>query len=488
MIDFCDLKKSTLVKFTRVCTNVFVACVISCVTVFDAGAQQEVPPDFELPNIMELDPRAALSNIDDSEFVSLSNFEGFNPDHPTIIKVLFRLANLQPQIMESFAQPIDQTTISQLLEDPETFRTQVFSIKGNIKSIERHQMLPRTAEGFGFDHYYIYTLAIPSGENAKVVSQHKPASWQLGSGYDFPVSMNAYFLQVCNQRPNHELIFAADRIRWYPTEPNAELNIGNGQLILAAMNCDVADFDLVRSRHDLPIGDADGQVMLDWLAACTDLSPELVKQIQWKSLDLVDVLSNPTKRTGEAVELRGLARRISRVDSTDEEGNDLVYYQIDMFFNLDELEIDYTGRTRHTRKFRNSFPVTVCTKRLPEGVEPGTNLKIPLEIRGFYFKLWSFQTDQTKEISEENRQTNPLFVAASVSIDESAGSSWPISAFNFTVMGAALLLCGGMAVWHHLGRYRSALPQRKSGAVEAEQDVDLTALEAADRNEQANTT
>ena len=447
-----------------------------------ASAQdnEDVPADFILPSIFELDSRMALSNVDDSEFISLSNFEGFNADHPTIVKVLFRLANIQAQVMESFAQPIGKDTIEQMIDEPEEYRIKVFEFDGIVNQVEKHELLPRTAEGFGFDHYYIYSMTTSSGENVKVLSQHKPRPWPLGGNLKLSARVTAYFLQVCNQRPNQQMVFAADRLQWFPNEPNEQFNIGDGQLVLSAMNCDIADFDFVRAQHDMAIGGADGRVLSNWLQACGKLDPELAARVNWRKLDLVDLLSNPTKRTGEAVSVRGLARRISRVETTDQAGNKLVYYQIDMFYDLNDLEIDYTNRSRNTRKFRNSFPITVCTTRLPAGVEPGPDLKIPLEIRGFFFKLWSFQTDQTKEISEENRQTNPLFVATIVEIDESVASgAWPIKAYSFVVLFGVLLICGGMIAWHHLGKYRSSLTplkSRKNAEGQSEEKVDFSAL------------
>jgi hypothetical protein len=456
-----------------------------------AIAQDQMLPEFELPNILELDARSALSNIDDSEFTSLYNFESWNPDHPTILKILFRLANIQQHLMESFAKELDEKATNDILKQPDEYRAKVFRIEGVVTSIEEHSLLPRSAEGFGFDQYYIYQVDLGFGQSVKLLSTHKPRAWSPGKGARYPVVANAYFLHIVNMPPENQFVFASGHLQWYPTQADPKLNIGNGQLILSAMNIDIAKFDDIQMAHDQPIGAVDGAAMQEWIEAAGALKQSVVDQIDWEPVDLVDVLAHPTERTGDALVIRGIVRRISRVESQTDDGGKTYYYQLDMFYDLDDIQIEYSDRNQQTRKFKNSFPITVCTKRLPAGIEPGTDLKIPLVVRGFFFKLWSFQSEATKAISQQKRQTSPLFVAADVRVDSNAGgSAWLLSTFSFGVLIAALVICGGLVAWNHLGRFRPAkgIFRRKGAVQNPDEKVDLSMLDQLEMEDNASTT
>ena len=74
-------------------------------------------------------------------------------------------------------------------------------------------------------------------------------------------------------------------------------------------------------------------------------------------------------------------------------------------------------------KYANSYPVTFCVLRLPdeladtakrlaEGRGQAETINEPIEVAGFFFKLWSYRSKFTTTHDRDMRQVSPMFLAA----------------------------------------------------------------------------
>lgn len=61
------------------------------------------------------------------------------------------------------------------------------------------------------------------------------------------------------------------------------------------------------------------------------------------------------------------------------------------------------------RSYQNSFPITVAVAKLPAGLEPGSGRRSLLKVRGYFFRLWRYQSAAT--IGDRTEQIVPFIVA-----------------------------------------------------------------------------
>ena len=135
-----------------------------------------------------------------------------------------------------------------------------------------------------------------------------------------------------------------------------------------------------------------------------------------RSLDLGALLQQPHAFHGTAFTVRGTARRVTRVEIEDDEFRERFgidhYYQLDVFVPLEGQVIQFTSPDSSVERpiFENSYPVTVCTVRLPATLSVGEDQRFQVASDAFFFKLWAYRSRYVTSFDEDQLQLSPLLV------------------------------------------------------------------------------
>jgi hypothetical protein len=263
------------------------------------------------------------------------------------------------------------------------------------------------------------------------------------------------------------LYFAANRIAWYPAEPEPKQHIGPDQLALAAMGLDWGLMEQVREGNGKPISDADSEPFYQLL----EIAGRPEAESLWSKsqpIDLVRLLGKSEAHIGQIVTVRGICRRIIRVAVDDPDirarhGLDH-YYELDMFLPLGETSIrlgkDPTGEKNPV--YYNTFPATLIARELPPGIEEGENLYEQLEAPAVFFKVWMFRSSYTDTYNKF--QPAPMFITTvPKDVHELRPNHWVSNVIVGGSMGLAVLVLIGVYWWFqradkkHRASIRSAI-------------------------------
>ncbi|QDT62943.1 hypothetical protein [Calycomorphotria hydatis] len=133
----------------------------------------------------------------------------------------------------------------------------------------------------------------------------------------------------------------------------------------------------------------------------------------------VDVFQHPDAYYGRPVELTGHARRIVRYPAgTNEFGIETLY---ETWLFTDDSQ---------------NNPAVVISTSLPEGVEPGDDLQLPISMVGYFFKIYAYD-------AKDSRRIAPLFLASTITPLKTPPSDLPTN----WLAGGLLVLLAVVIVW-----------------------------------------
>lgn len=340
--------------------------------------------------------------LDEDVLVALSENDLNSPsaaDLQTIGQIASTLRRFDAGDIETWSKPFDATNAQS---------GQLYRIDGRINQIEEY----RISSG------NLYRLTIDSSSQASntlsVWVSEIPNAWL--DYVNAPVSLSAGFHGLLLAHPLDQATFASDRISWHPSDSDSGPEVRPGLIELGKLGVDVSLFG--KLDHGKKITSNDRECFYQLLAE----SEKLVSLSKTsRSFDIVRLLQHPSKESGNMYRLNGIARRVTRVPVADADIQRRFaidhYFEIDMFIPLSPiltLVDDVTGE----RTTYNDYPVTVCTRSIPNGLSVGPNISQQITIDAISFKLWAYRnellntnaTDSPKNAKRKRFQRSPLFI------------------------------------------------------------------------------
>lgn len=208
----------------------------------------------------------------------------------TLLTVLFVVPELPPLKLREWTQATRPFGVSDLERSPELFRTQVFSMSGRVRRVDRETPVAELQEQFEIEAYYRCQVTLEDGASATVYARTVPAAWLQNERpqgetdedrLDERVSFQGVFLKNAGDAGGPAMpVFVASRLAWHP------------DTFLGDLGVDVGLLDAVRfsGRITAPEGEAFHQLM----AAMQRTSVAEVQRAAEAAFDLPGV-----KPTGE---------------------------------------------------------------------------------------------------------------------------------------------------------------------------------------------
>lgn len=244
---------------------------------------------------------------------------------------------------------------------------------------------------------------------------------------------------------------------------------------------DLTWLDRARLRQNASLSYADRESFYSLLRIAKEFrkpaDTDKLGPVTWAKLSETDLLTSAqAKWIGRAIEVKGRIARITRLAIDSQESQEMAgakfYYELDGFIRMEGKRIviappkDVEQNSEDVRTqdlvYENEFPFTVVTLDLPEfltkglvdrdGVEHQSwELQRWVDVRGIYFRNWSYRSDFVSRENSRERQMAPLIVAAEllptefeypINTSPSQYLSWGIvvAILFLTIVGARFLL------------------------------------------------
>lgn len=422
--------------------------------------------------------------------ISAENLNTFKNNSPMtedefslLRKILFHCPRIDIVDIERWSK--NQVALDELIKEPTRHRVDTVHLSGYTRSIERLDVPEDRRQRLQFDHYFrIHFQVDDQLEPTIVYCRRIPQSWPLGTVKQpggFRSSFSAFFLKIDRFADELVPMFVANRAAWHPQKTNAELGIEVDHRTLGVLDMDVGLFDDV--KHQDKITHHDRECFYQMLSTVGRLQSVNLQDVARDQFDIAKLLGEPSSQVGLAYKVSGSARRAIKILVNDPDIRERFgierYYEIEVFVSLPQnlkLIDDATGRS----ETYVDYPFVFCVRTLPAGMPEGPTINHPIQISGFFLKLWAFRNERLKKLNDAKgdgvsaRQTAPLFIglppksiSQSVS-DKRKGTTGLIVGVGFVV---ALLFVWGSVYWY------SQQDERFRRTIKTKDNIDFTNLD-----------
>jgi hypothetical protein len=466
---------TTLYRFLAITLLLFCSFLPTFASGQPAAAPQtnklpwETPPRTTEPLLR---PPSSPADILGRFDIGPSQLESFFSGQPlsaaeedVLIKILYRLPRMGRENIERWRQPA--VMWDQLAAAPADHRAKVFHLSGRAKRAERHKLLAEQVELFEFNHYYRVSVALDGAPyEALVAARRIPAAWPLDAPIDEPAEADGLFLKVGDTAAEPaQLIFAADRIAWYPDRADPAGHIGSSQLALAKAGMDLGLWDDIRDAKDHALTAADREGFYQLLSVVGRADAGQLRPAIDQALSVVPLLEKPAEHFGDILPVQGIARRVMKVPVSDADiqsrfGIDH-YYEIDLFVPLGDAALQFgkdpTGEKNAV--YRNTFPTTLIVRDLPADLREGENVHEQVRADGVFFKVWTYKSSYATRFGQ--LQLAPLFIAHQPRVVPVVTTvHWVTASLVVVAFALAIGVTGVIVLWY--GRSdRAALAKSK---------------------------
>ena len=276
---------------------------------------------------------------------------------------------------------------------------------------------------------------------------------------------------------------AAGSARWVPaTFPDV------GWERLASSGFDLGELSGLVRRSRRPLTEDDSEAFYGMLATAKRIASggDTSGGTAATRVDPVALLRDPDDYVGRWIRMRVETVRVTRVSLAEDPGRrDQIgqdhYYQIDAIGDLGNVEVRIDGAAAEEEpvRFRNRYPVTTVTPKLPGFLENEiaassdretvvASVSVPVDVDGFFFRLWSYESDFMTRRGGE--QFGPMIVAARWT-DRRSGEPDPagVSRIGWWAASAVIAALLAVVVWSIVTGRRDARVREARRRREAEQ-------------------
>ncbi|MDE0736110.1 MAG: hypothetical protein OSB47_09825 [Pirellulaceae bacterium] len=440
------------------------------------------------PSRAEVTPRQLLKiyGLDDSHLSFLGDGDAWSPEaEDTTTKILLNLEKDNLQILDRWSQ--ETVPWQEMTKEPAPYRLQVFRLRGRARKIEKITLVKEAAELVQFDHYYrVHVHVTGTPHTAIIFTRRYPEAWKPGQSLDERVELSGLFLKVGPAgQQGQEFWFATPRIAWLPDQAIPSEGITQHHVLLANRGVDIGLFSRItrQTRREF-IGD-ERECFFQLLKAVADPAGASLSGANPRPLKIAGLLRKPREFQGQLFTIEGTARWITRIVVEDPEiqqrfGLDH-YYQVDMFVSLGgkSVQIKRHSKDQDAPVFENRYPVNICVRNLPPALKEMNRelaagnqdqdlLRANVRIQGFFFKLWSYQTEFVSDEQQERTQLSPVFIASTPEVILSEEPRNPYLSSLF----AAIFILTLVVIWFFLWRNNRADQEFSQTTLKRHQEAD----------------
>lgn len=280
-------------------------------------------------------------------------------------------------------------------------------------------------------------------------------------------------------------------VGWFATR---EMN--QGEKLLQTLGFDLSLLSGLVQRNRLPLLPQDGDAFYSMLSAAKNLS-DSQKMPTPRSADPITFLRDQGRMIAEWVQIEIEGVQITRIAVESLERQKQLesnhYFQIDAIGDLGEVIVKVESEgDKEPVVFKTRYPVSIVTKDLPkflqkdgESIQPDRSIVRPLRgklsVDGFFFRLWSYESEFMKQKGGES-QFGPLIIAANLRNMEPQ-SVTPIGVEKIGTVAAAVIVSGILGIWlwlSYLARQDQEIKQRRAIQQSDHVNLDFDSLKSVD--------
>lgn len=435
------------------CSAVWLAA--SCL-LLGAASNRAPAGDLKLQQVLQ------LYEFDESRWRTLVDGQPWSEQER---EPLYRVLYVLPRLDAADVQRWQRTARdwSQLAQQPDEFRGQLFDVRGEVLGLEEIQLPAESADRFRYAACFQVTLRSDGDAHPRVVySREVPRWWREHApsrNSPWKASCPALFLKRGTGQPGAEaLVFAAAHVAWHPQQPDPAQGVTAGMALLGSAGVDVGLLSGFAQARPLGHEDRECFYQMLWAAGRVDAARLPADLPAPATIDRL--LQHPETSAGELLTLVGTARRALRIEVTDPDVRQRFgighYYELHVFLPLPQ-SLRLTNADDGKVHTYGSFPVTVCLRQLPPDVPEGSEIRQTVQVTGWFMKLWSYRSQGMDPAesglgagaSAARRQISPLLIGIRAQAVSAPPPSHP--ALGLMLAGsflAGVALLGFAARWY----------------------------------------
>lgn len=372
---------------------------------------QTVSNTREMLEVMQMDASLLGQFVDDRAVVG-------NEEEP-LLRLLFRLPSFAQVDLNRWSKPLDRALSLEATCAKERF--EFVELRGLVERIEKIPIIPELVPRMGFSHYFKLTMA---DENTKsiVFVRELPAAWispfEAGITILEPIRVQGLLLKKQPIDDQSGLVFAAARVEWYPVMESASLGVNEDKVLLSKMGVDIGQLDEV--QHRAAMSGKDRESFYQLLSALHHAESAQLARLGRQEFDIARMIRTPEQAVGELYSLQGTARRAIRIHVDDADIRER--FGIDHFFEVAvfvpmQRAVRFVDEDAKAHVFQD-YPFVFCVPELPDEMPTGDDIRVEVQVSGFFLKLWAYRTEFMSEArtrgDQPARQLSPLLIGPTV--------------------------------------------------------------------------
>jgi len=365
-----------------------------------------------------------------------------------LAKLMYRLRSVNPNTLQERASGTSDPSRS----ESATAIGDAIKIEGVIEETQIVPVPEKLVEFLEFTKLQVLVIRKQNGRQTKVITFPLPQGAQVGDRVDGA----GVALQLDNQT-NHATAVACNRPRWFPESSSIV-----GWQLLRDAGLDISLLSNLSSRNRRPLMSEDGDAFYSMMAAAANLKNRT--QIPTPtSIEPVTLLRGSTDLAGQWINMELETVLITRISVTEPQRQQQLgsnhYYQIDAVGDLGKVVVQIErveGDDGPPATFNNRYPVSLVIRELPaflkkrKSLQDGgdaviSEIKMMIQVDGFFFRLWSYDTDFMSQHGG-GEQFGPLLIAAELGDDEPTSYD-PAGVHLIGTIAAISIILGILAIW-----------------------------------------
>ena len=349
------------------------------------------------------------------------------------------------------------------------------SLGAIVESIEAVKLPQRVASGLNQQSLYLLKLREFNADTVasplQAIVQNVPFQWLNAEILRQPIKLDG--LQL-----NDSQLWIADQAHWScpPDTPVASIEsyqppIASDMIPLMQQGWDLSWNDQIAAKQKMTLTDQESDAfysLINLTSSKKSASEGPDKSVAPKSMtvSIFDCLKDPHKRVLQNVSGKIRTVRVTRIglDQPAQQAliGDKQYFEVNALVDIGRQSIRMVSDVKEEPiVFNGEFPITIIIRDLPQELLPTSPdqtlvsdsdgnsnseswyVSQPMQFEGRFFRLWTFESQQTDSVNRDSaRQVAPLVVASSLTYlpENQSGLSQNIINVTFTIIGVLVIV------------------------------------------------
>lgn len=380
--------------------------------VFLMASSVRAQDEPETPKPIAKEPREMLRvfGVDSADFDSLEDGQAFHTKElPLLLRILNRTPEFPLDRVESWT--LGAPALAKVASDPSTYRGSALRMQFQVHRIASELIGPPWNDRLPFRRYYVVhgkttDTESEQGRGIVVYTREIPKTWKsLLDEPELSPPLSASVVGLFLKNEESASAFSAHRIAWHPQRAAPKLKVTESHVALGALGFDVGLLDTVTDKTSLKASERECFYALLATAGINTTSTTQAKNVA----NIAYLLQSPKEHRGNRYQLKGTARRAIKIQVSDADiikrfGIDH-YYEMEFFVQSDrKIRFSDDGRDREFWR----FPVALCTREMPAGMQLGENIRVPIEADGYFLKYWGYKASPSPNAKDQGMNDFPL--------------------------------------------------------------------------------